>query len=134
MYFGIHYLALGGMLSLVGFNVINLGVLAKAIMAGRYPALRSRMLNLLSGRYTLEVGLIIGATLMISGLLIDGLILASRLANPGAAMEATIHLAFVATTMVVLGLNLAFSSFLLAMLITSRPKATRGDRPPADRA
>lgn len=131
--FGIHYLALGAMLTLVGFNVINLGVLAKAIMARRYPAMRSRMLSLLSGRYTLEVGLIIGAMLMLSGLLIDGAILASRLANPGAAMEATIHLAFVATTMVVLGLNLVFSSFLLAMLITSRPTAMRGDPPPAVR-
>jgi hypothetical protein len=129
--FGIHYLALGAMLTLVGFNVINLGLLAKAIMARRYPAIRSRMLGLLSGRYTLEVGLVIGAMLMLSGLLVDGAILASRLANPGAAMESTIHLVFVATTMVVLGLNLVFSSFLLAMLITSRPKAMRGDPPPA---
>jgi len=126
MYFGIHYLALGAMLSLVGFNVLNLGVLAKAIMARRYPELRSRMLGLMSGRYTLEVGLIIGAALMFAGLLIDGAILVNRLAHPGEAMEATIHLAFVATTMVVLGLNLAFSSFLLAMLITAHR-----DRPPA---
>ncbi|HUF80439.1 MAG TPA: glycosyltransferase family 2 protein, partial [Burkholderiales bacterium] len=117
---GIHYLALGAMLSLVGFNIINLGVLAKAIMAQRYPALKSRTLRLLTGRYTLESGLVAGALLMLCGLIIDGVILASHLAHPGAAMAGTVHLAFVATTMIVLGLNLLFSSFLLAMVIRPR--------------
>ena len=130
--FGIHYLALGAMLTLVGFNVINLGVLAKAIMAQRYPVLKSRMLELLTGRYTLEFGLIAGALLMLVGLTVDGVILAGRLANPGEAMGGTVHLAFVATTLVVLGLNLVFSSFLLSMLITSRPSAMRGDSPPGN--
>lgn len=115
--FGIHYLALGSMLALAGFNVINLGVLAKAVMAQRYPALKSRMLRLLTGRYTLEIGLIAGALLMLAGLATDATILASRLAHPGQAMESTVHLAFVATTAVVLGLNLLFSAFLLAMML-----------------
>lgn len=119
-HFGIHYLALGAMMSLVGFNVINLGVLAKAVMAQRYPALKSRMLGLLMGRYTLEFGLIAGALLMLAGLAVDGAILVGRLANPGEAMESTVHLAFFATTIVVLGLNLLFSSFLLAMMMPQR--------------
>jgi glycosyltransferase involved in cell wall biosynthesis len=114
---GIHYLALGAMLSLIGFNVINLGVLAKALMAERYPGLRSRTVNLLMRQFSLEGGLIVGAVLMLSGIAIDAVILAQRLANPGMAMEGTVHLAFVATTMVVLGLNLLFSSFLLAMVL-----------------
>lgn len=119
LHFGIHYVALGAMLALVGFNVINLGVLAKAVMVQRYPALKSRMLELLTGRYTLEFGLIAGALLMLAGLSIDGVILTSYLGSPGAAMESTVHLAFVATTIVVLGLNLLFSSFLLAMVMTT---------------
>lgn len=117
VYFGIHYLALGAMLSLVGFNVLNLGVLAKAVMAQRFPALRSRVLNLLTGRYTLECGLIGGTGLMLLGIAVDATILVERIANPGQAMENTVHLAFVATTIVVLGLNLAFSAFLLAMML-----------------
>jgi len=121
-YFGIHYLALGSMLALVGFNVINLGLLAKAVMAQRYPALKSRMLALLSGRYTLESGLIAGGLLMLAGLAVDGVILAHRVANPAAAMESTVHLAFVATTIVVLGLNLLFSAFLLSMVLSTRPE------------
>lgn len=115
-HFGIHYLALGAMLSLVGFNVINLGVLAKALMARRYPGLRSRIVKFLSRRFTLEGGLVAGALLMIAGIATDAVILGIRLAHPGASMEGTVHLAFVATTAVVLGLNILFSSFLLAMV------------------
>lgn len=133
MNFGIHYLALGAMLALVGFNVINLGVFAKAVIAQRHHALRSRMLDLLTGRYTLEFGLIAGALLMLAGLAVDGVILAERLANPGESMASTVHLAFVATTMVVLGLNLVFSSFLLAMLIASRAATMHGDPRPGER-
>jgi glycosyltransferase involved in cell wall biosynthesis len=117
MQLGIHYLALGSMLSLAGFNVINLGVLAKAVMAQRYPALKSRVLELLTGRYTLEFGLIGGASLMVLGFVVDAAILHQHFANPGQSMEATVHLAFVATTVVVLGLNLLFSAFLLAMML-----------------
>jgi hypothetical protein len=120
---GIHYLALGAMLSLVGFNVINLGVLAKAVMGQRYDNLRSRTIGLITRSFSLEGGLVTGGLLMLGGLGVDGAILAIRLAHPGEAMEGTVHLAFVATTMVVLGLNLLFSSFLLAMVMASR----RGD-------
>ena len=116
-YFGIHYLALGAMLSLVGFNVINLGVLAKAVMAQRYRGLRSRTLALITRRFTLERGLVVGVALMAAGLAVDAVILGIRLAHPGASMGSTVHLAFVATTMVVLGLNLVFTSFLLAMVV-----------------
>jgi len=119
---GIHYLALGAMLSLVGFNVINLGVLAKALMRQRYTSLQSRMIATLSRHFSLEGGLVAGTVLMLAGLATDAVILGIRLAHPGEAMEGTVHLAFVATTMVVLGLNLVFTSFLLSMVLFSRRK------------
>ena len=120
LYLGIHYLAFGAMLALVGFNVVNLGVLAKAFIAQRYPAHPSRTVAFLTRRFSLEGGLIAGAALILTGLVTDGTILARWLTSPGEAMESTIHLAFVATTLVVLGLNLLFSSFLLAM-VAPRP-------------
>jgi hypothetical protein len=109
VYLGIHYLALGAMLALVGFNVVTL--------AERYPVPGSRTVELAKRRFTLEGGLVAGALLMLAGLATDAVILANWLASPGREMEATIHLVFVATTMVVLGLNLIFSSFLLAMVV-----------------
>ena len=117
VYFGIHFVALGAMLALVGFNVFNLGVFAKAVMSRRYEGLRSRTVNWLHNRFSLEAALIVGALLAIAGMAIDGAILWQWLRQPGRQMEATVHLAFVATTAVVLGINLMFNAFLLNLVV-----------------
>jgi len=120
LHLGIHYVALAALLALVGFNVLNLGVLAKTLMVQRYRGLRSRLVGLVTRRFSLEGGLVVGGGLMLAGLAIDAAILARWLANPGQPMPSTVHLAFVATTAVVLGLNLVFSSFLLKMMLDQR--------------
>jgi hypothetical protein len=121
MYFGIHFVALGALLALVGFNVFNLGVFAKALLSRRYEGLRSRTVSWLKSRYSLELGLIVGATLIVAGLAIDSIILVRWLGQTGSAMESTIHLAFVATTAVVLGVNVLFSAFLLNLVLDQEP-------------
>jgi len=119
LHLGIHFVALGAMLALIGYNVLNLGVMAKAILAGRYAGMRSRTVRWLTRRFSLELGLIVGAFLFLTGVLLDAWILAKWWATGQGPMEGTVHLAFVATTSSVLGLNVAFSSFLLAMLVTT---------------
>jgi glycosyltransferase involved in cell wall biosynthesis len=116
-YFGIHFLALGSLLTLVGFNVIHLGVLAKTLMARRYSGIRSRIARIVRQRFSLETGLLTGVALSFAGASIDAGIAVKWLVNTGVPMDATVHLAFVATTAVVLGLNLIFSSFLLNMIV-----------------
>jgi len=114
---GIHFLALGSLLSLLGFNVINLGVLAKTLMAQRYRGIRSRTVRYVSKRFSLEAGLLCGFALALLGAGIDVGIAAQWISQFGMPMEGTVHLAFVATTAVVMGLNLIFSSFLLNMIL-----------------
>ena len=121
-HFGLHYLALGGMLSLVGFNLINLGVLAKTLMAQRYRGLTSRVVALLRRRFSVETGIIASAVIGLPGVVIDLAILVRWLADPSRAMGETVHAAFVATTMVVLAANVAFSSFLLNMILDAPEK------------
>jgi glycosyltransferase involved in cell wall biosynthesis len=116
-YLGIHFLALGSLLTLVGFNIINLGVLAKTLMSQRYSGLKSKTADLVSREFSLEAGLLAGATLALLGTLIDFHIAAQWLGPYSAQMESSVHLAFVATTAVVLGLNLICSSFLLNMIL-----------------
>jgi len=117
MYMGIHFVALGSMLAMIGFNVLNLGVLAKTMLARRYPDLRSRTVSWFTQSFRLELGLVVGAALFLVGLGIDGWILHKWLTANHGGMESTTHLAFVATTTAVLGLNVAFSSFLLALMV-----------------
>jgi glycosyltransferase involved in cell wall biosynthesis len=128
LYLGIHFLALGSLLTLVGFNIINLGVLAKALMSQRYSGLRSRTVSLVKRRFSLEIGLILGVVLCLGGATIDASIAARWIARFGLPMNgSSINLAFVATTAFVLGLNVIFSSFLLNMIaFDSEPPRARG--------
>lgn len=117
LHLGIHFVALGAMLTLIGFNVLNLGLLAKAVLARRYSDMRSRVVTWLRRKFSLETGLAIGGLLFAFGLAVDAWILAQWLATGKGPMDDTVHLAFVSTTMAVLGLNIAFSSFLIALLL-----------------
>jgi|HubBroStandDraft_6_1064221.scaffolds.fasta_scaffold33015_2 glycosyltransferase involved in cell wall biosynthesis len=114
-YLGIHFLALGCLLTLTGFNVVNLGVLAKVIAHSQMPHLNSRVSYWALRSFTLEGGLIAGVVLFIAGAVIDTCILWEWLRSGGSEQEATVHTAFVATLLIVLGLNVMFSSFLLNM-------------------
>jgi hypothetical protein len=120
-YVGIHFLALGCLLALVGFNIINLGVLAKALMSQRYTGLKSRTVAIVRQRFSLEAGLIAGLILVVAGTSIDVAIAAQWITDVGVAMDSTVHVAFVATTALVLGLNLICSSFLLNMILADHP-------------
>jgi uncharacterized membrane protein len=120
-YLGIHFLALGSLLALVGFNIINLGVLAKTLMAQRYSGLQSRTVSLVRRGFTLEAGLLSGLALTVLGAGVDTVIAAKWVSTAGGPMDSTVHLAFVATTALVLGLNLMFSSFLLNMILVEQP-------------
>ena len=118
IHMGVHFVALGSMLALIGFNVVSLGIMAKAVLARRYEGMRSRTIQWLTKRFSLEIGLIVGAVLFLLGLGLDAWILTKWWASGQGSMEDTVHLAFVATTSAVLGLNTLFTSFLLAMLVT----------------
>jgi glycosyltransferase involved in cell wall biosynthesis len=121
---GIHFLALGSLLTLVGFNILNMGVLAKALMAHRYVGLVSRTTQWIRFRFNLEAGLIVGVFLVLLGIGIDVGIAVEWIRTWGGPMEQTVHLAFAATTTLVLGVNVIFSSFLLhtILLVNSESK------------
>jgi glycosyltransferase involved in cell wall biosynthesis len=125
LYMGIHFVALGAMLALVGFNIINLGVLAKTLMSQRYAGLQSRTVAFVRKRFSLEAGLIGGAALIVAGTAIDAGIATQWVTRYGVPMDTTVHLAFAATTSVVLGLNLICSSFLLNMILADTPEQTK---------
>jgi glycosyltransferase involved in cell wall biosynthesis len=117
MYVGIHFLALGSLLALAGFNVINLGVLAKTLMSQRYGGLRSRTVALIKRRFSLEAGLLVGLGLAAAGTVVDVAVAAQWIRSFGQSMEWNVHLSFVATSVIALGLNLVCSSFLLNMIL-----------------
>jgi glycosyltransferase involved in cell wall biosynthesis len=117
-YIGIHFLALGLLLTMVGLNIITQGLVAKVYLGDESPGLKNKIVNWLTRYFTLERGLLFGGLLFSVGFLVD-LYLLYRWIFLGGAMTTSIHLAFVATGLLSVGCNIIFFSFLLWMLLNN---------------
>ncbi|MCX7161730.1 MAG: glycosyltransferase family 2 protein [Rhodocyclales bacterium] len=120
---GIHFLALFSLLTLLGANVVGFGVLARVLNAPRNPITSMSMFGRLIKAFTLERGLLTGGAMIVGGIAMDAAILAEWLARNRGDLGETVHLAFAATTVVILGVNAAFGSFLLYMCLEDRADA-----------
>lgn len=114
---GIHFLALASLFTLLGANIIGFALLARLINAGRKPIRERSAFGRLLSWFTLERGLVIGGALAAIGLAVDGWLLARWLATSFGDMAGTVHLAFVASTVLLLGVNLIFGTFLFNMIL-----------------
>ena len=92
------------------------------------PEADSRIRRWALNQFTLESGLIAGLVLLLAGLGIDAYVLVKWLQNAGGPQEETVHVAFAASTMIVLGLNIIFSSFLLNMFMSDQRERLPGAR------
>ncbi|PQV65210.1 Glycosyltransferase involved in cell wall bisynthesis [Abditibacterium utsteinense] len=115
-YMGAHFLALGCMMAMLGFNVLALWMLGKRIVMRKHPRLAQSRVGLFVASLSLEKQLITGALLLFCGLGVDGVILSRWLGNMKAPMESTVHPAFAATTLVEIGLTLMFNAFILNLI------------------
>jgi glycosyltransferase involved in cell wall biosynthesis len=111
-YFGIHFVILGAMLSIIGTNVIPMGIMAKMIL-GFGPSDKSGIIrDWLSRPHLLEGALVAGGSTLACGLTVDFLLLA-RWLGTNVGMEDTIHTAIAASTAVIIGIEVMFSSLLI---------------------
>jgi glycosyltransferase involved in cell wall biosynthesis len=117
-YFGIHFLALACTLTLVGFNIINYGILAKVVALRRMPEAHSRVARWVMSKFSLEAALIGGGSLVALGFGGNAILLFKWLEGGGAPMESTVHSVFAATLAIVIGVNLSLGAFLLYMLVS----------------
>ena len=115
-YVGIHFLALGALLTFVGFSVLNLGMLAKLMLIERASPVTDRLMDWLKRHFTLERGLIVGGALLAIGLLVDAALFYRWLTVPG-PMGDSAHIVFVATSAIAISVNVIFSSFLIGVLL-----------------
>jgi glycosyltransferase involved in cell wall biosynthesis len=113
---GIHFLALASLFTLLGANVIGFGILARLIGARRNPIAPDSAIGRLLKWFSLERGLVIGGLFAATGFIFDGGILAEWVLRGFGDMAGTVHVAFVATTTMLLGINALFASFLFNML------------------
>lgn len=114
-----HTLIGGSLFVIVGLQVVGLGLCGRAY--GHYQLNeRDRLFERWEGRIRLEHGLLLGAALVVAGL-VAGAVLIGTWANRGFGTLAEERLAIVAATAVVAGIQVFFTSFLLSLIGLRRP-------------
>ena len=113
--YSFHLSILGSLLTLLGFQIINLGLYAKAYSFMQYFQRGDKFIEDFYRYFRLEWGLVIGFFLFMIGFLMDFFILYSWIKGGfGALLE--VSKASFATTLMVMGVQTIFSSFFLSML------------------
>jgi glycosyltransferase involved in cell wall biosynthesis len=111
---GVHALIGGALLMIVGTQVLALGLCAHAY--GTYfMGEQDPWFDRMRARFRLEHGLLLGGLFMLIGLVMGGLILATWISH-GFGSLADEHLAVIAATLMIVGIQIFFSAFLLSIL------------------
>jgi glycosyltransferase involved in cell wall biosynthesis len=111
---GLHALIGGALLMIVGTQVLALGLCAHAY--GTYfMGEQDPWFDRMRARFRLEHGLLLGGAFMLVGTALGVVILVTWIAH-GFGSLADEHLAVIAATLLIVGIQIFFSSFLLSIL------------------
>ncbi len=115
LFFDIHYMVLGSLLALLGFQVVSLGIYAKVYVVSQGFEEKRGLLKLLLHYFNLERGILLGGIIFAAGLTINLYILVLWLT---VGFQGQLHLrgAILAMTLMVIGVQIIFSSFFLSIL------------------
>ena len=129
VYIGVHWLALGSMLTLCGMSLLVFGTLAKLMIMRTHRTMESRLGSWLMTRFRVEYGLVAGLVAVAVGLAIQAMVLAGFIAAGGGPSEETVHPTIVATTLVVAGVLLCSGSFLVHLVAEEARRSDGLDTP-----
>lgn len=113
--FDIHFLVLGGVLTLLGFQIVNLGIYAKAISHAKNILVQDPFIEYIFNRFTLEKGIGIGLFIFSIGFIINLLILITWISGNFGELHRVRESLF-GLILIVIGIQTIFSSFVLSML------------------
>jgi hypothetical protein len=123
----LHTLIAGSLLAIVGVQVLGLGLCAHAY--GTYfMGERDPWFDRMRARYRLEHGLALGGAVGIAGTVMT-LLVAIRWIESGFGALSQERLALAGATLIVIGIQIFFTSFLLSILGLRRTDGTDSSRP-----
>lgn len=117
--FDVHYMALGSLLTIFGFQIVTTGLFATAYSHAARLYAPDRTLTLLQRFFNLERGLVLGSVIFVCGFAIDASILIEWLRSGMSTLNA-VRPAIQASTLMIIGAQTIFSSFFLSMLAVPR--------------
>jgi glycosyltransferase involved in cell wall biosynthesis len=110
----LHALIAGSLLAIVGTQVVALGICAHAY-ATYFMGEQDRWFDRMRARFKLEHGLLVGGGITLAGVMIGTFIVIDWI-NRGFGALAEERLAVLAATLIIVGIQIFFSSFLLSIL------------------
>jgi glycosyltransferase involved in cell wall biosynthesis len=113
--FYIHFMILGSLMTILGYQVLTLGLYAKSYALSIGVLRQDRAFSFLSRYYSLERGLWTGFLLFVVGTVVDAWILVHWIHSNFGALDA-MRPALLASTLMVVGAQTMFSSFFLSLL------------------
>ncbi len=111
----IHMMALGSLMSLLGFQVLNLGIYAKVFGVREGYLIPDKLTLFLMQNFKVEMGILIGSVFFVIGFLINLSIFLEWWYKFFGSLH-RIREAILALTLMVLGLGVIFSSFFISFL------------------
>jgi glycosyltransferase involved in cell wall biosynthesis len=116
LFFGFHWMFVGSLLVILGFQIINLGFYARLYsLTSHFDQGRDRAIEWIQSRFKLESGLALGAGAFGLGFLLDLVVLLNWLGD-NFQSALSIRLSIVALTLMVVGAQAVFSAFFLSMM------------------
>ncbi len=118
--FGIHWMFVGSLLALLGFQLINLGFFARMYsLSSHIDVTRDGAVNFFTKHFRMESGLFIGLVLFGIGIVTFLFVLGTWAENQ-LDITHSIRLSILALTLSVLGAQTVFSSFFISMMVIKR--------------
>ena len=116
VHLGIHWLAIGAMLLLLGSSLLTFGVVAKLLVRRAHPAARSRLVDWVLEQFRLEHGLAVGLLLFVVGLGVEVAVAVHFIASGGGPSEETVHPAIAGAAVLIVGAQICFASFIVHLV------------------
>jgi len=116
----LHAMIAGALLMIVGTQVLALGLCAHAY-GTYYMGDQDPWFDRMRARFSLEHGLLLGGAIGLAGFVIAAVILGTWIGRGFGELSET-RLALVAATLMIVGVQIVFSSFLLSILGLRRPR------------
>ena len=112
---GIHFLVLSCMLTLLGFQIVNIGLCAKTYSLAERFEFDNPLLLTFYKYFTLEKGIILGILLFLAGFSIDAYVLYKWIASNFGHLYQE-KLALLALTLIIIGVQTLFTSFFISAM------------------
>lgn len=116
LFFGFHWMFVGSLLVVLGFQIVNLGLFARFYsLTSHFDKGYDPIVEWLLRHFSLELGVVLGGGMFGFGILIDLFVLLTKLFGNFQSPVA-IRLSVVALTLSIIGAQVIFSAFFLSLM------------------